>query len=279
MKAQKAIVCILSSAIALVSFRKLSWLSADTEDADLAAISISTVIAGEDGSFATTVNLEQLPETGLCALDFAVAYDSAALEISEIALLYDTGAEAAEIAVDPDFEGTVFSYEALEGELRVRWATALKNADYWLREERPLLQISGTVCTDTPGSCSWLRIIPATRETYEGSGILNTKIVAGHVDADGNTYNCETECKDGAVWQMLDESGATMYGDVNMDAQRDVSDAVLIYRLMNEETLTLGAAAYANADCEPDGLLTIADVTLMLRYLEGQIEDTALGAG
>ncbi len=276
MKAQKAIACLLAGTLAAAS-KGLCLFGAGANAADLAAISISTVIAGEDGSFVTTVNLDTLPETGLCAMDFAVAYDSAALDISKIELLYDTGAEDAEKRVSPDFEGTVFSCEDIGGEIRVRWATALKNADYWLREERPLLQISGTMHTDTSQNWSRLRLIPATRETFEGSGVQNTTIVAGYVDSNGKTYNCKTMLTDGVVWRVL-EDGVTMRGDLNMDARLTISDAVMVYKLVNEQELTLGAAAYANADCKPDGLLTMADVALILQNLEREPEDAALAA-
>lgn len=273
MKAQKAIACILSGVLAAASLRGIVRLTADAEGTDLAAVSISTVTAGEDGSFTTTVNLDTLPTTGLCALDFAVAYDSAALKISGIKLLYDTGAQAAETAINPDLEDTVFTYEDTGSEIRLRWATALKNADYWLRETRPLVEISGTMYTDTPQNRSALRIIPASRETSKDSGVANKTIVLGYVDAQGKTYNCESKLTDGLVWRP-DENSVTMYGDLNLDGKIEVTDAVLLHRLLNEEMLTLGAAAYANADCEQDGLLTIADVTLILQILQ-QNEDAA----
>lgn len=276
MKAQKAIACVLSGLLAAVSLRGIARLPVGAEEADLAAVSISTVTVEEDGSFVTTVNLDVVPKTGLCAVDFAVAYDPAVLNINGIKLLYDTGAEDAETAVSPDFKDTVFTYEDTGSEIRLRWATALKNAEYWLRETRPFVELRGTMYTDTSGNKAELELIPATRETFEGSGVQNTTIVMGYVDSEGKTYNCETELTNGLIWRP-DENGVTMYGDMNLNGMIEISDAILLHRLVNEETITLGAAAYANADCEQDGRLTVADVTLILRKLEEESEGAASG--
>ena len=75
------------------------------------------------------------------------------------------------------------------------------------------------------------------------------------------------------VWVVLPLGEATM----NLDGMIEISDAILLHRLVNEETITLGAAAYANADCEQDGRLTVADVTLILRKLEEESEGAASG--
>ena len=161
-------------------------------------------------------------------------------------------------------------YKDFGGKLWVRWATALLNSDYWLREERALFQISGTMPQDAaPGSHGALQLIPA-----EGS----EEIVAGYLDETGGINQCRTSLKDGYIWKQLDETGATMYGDLDMNGILDIADAVLLHRTVAEEDAGLSAAAYANADCESDGVLTIADLTLMLRVLEGRAEAEALGA-
>ena len=116
------------------------------------------------------------------------------------------------------------------------------------------------------------KIVPAAGETAQA------EIAAGYVDADGKAHYCNTSVTHGAVWKPIDETGATMYGDLNLDGQRTVSDAVMMHRALAEE-LALSAAGYANADCEFDGLLTIADVMLLLRYLSSEKPDAAvLGA-
>ncbi len=273
MKAQKAIMCLLADVLAAVSVLSAVQLPLCAEDSDFAAVSISTVTAAEDGSFETYVVLDALPKTGLCAMEFAVTYDVSVLSISEVELLYDTGADEMEAAIDKHLAGSVFSYEDIGGEIQVRWATALKNSDYWLKEERQFLRISGHVNTDLRGACYPMRIVPPT--VPEGQ---TSAITAGYVDANGNSHYCDVKQTDGAVWTVIDESGATLYGDVNMNGALEISDVIIGFRLMLEEEQTLGAAAYANADCERDGVLTMSDVSLMLHLLECQAEGIAIRA-
>ncbi len=272
MKAQKAagkkVIGIMASAVLALMFGEAAAAGAEEEDGS-AAIAVDTVIVAEDGSFTANVRLDKLPDSGLNALEFAIAYDPAVLSISKVELLYDTGADAAEAAVSPDLAGTVFRYEDFGGKLWVRWATALLNSDYWLKEEQTLFTISGTMPQEAaPGSHSALRLIPA-----EGSG----EITAGYLDKAGGIYRCETVLTDGHIWKLLNETGATKYGDLNMNGELEIADAVLLHRAVAEDAV-LSAAAYANADCESDGVLTITDVTLMLRVLDGKAEAAVLGA-
>ena len=88
---------------------------------------------------------------------------------------------------------------------------------------------------------------------------------------------CETRLTNGGVFVLLDETGATRYGDINLDGDITTADAILLYRVLAEQS-AISAAAYANADCEFDGVLTIADVSLMLRVINGDLEAKALGA-
>lgn len=274
MKAQKAaVICTLAGCFAYqISALTALPAAAVAEEEPDAVFSAETVAADMDGHFTAAVSLAKLPETGLCAAEFAIAYDAAALTITDVTLLYDTGAQKAEDRIHPDFSGTVFSYELRDGLLWVRWATALLDASYWLREERPLLAVSGVLSDSVPtGIGTELRIVPA-----EG-GTAEAEITAGYLDAENTAHYCKTAAQNGAVWRAIDETGATMYGDIDLDGQLAVADAVMLHRVIAEE-LALSAAAYANADCEFDGLLTLGDVTLILRYLNQTAGDTALGA-
>ena len=270
MKAQKAAAGVLAFCMAYSPSAVQLSRAAAAEEA-LTAIAVDTAVADGNGAFTATVYLNQLPETGLCAAEFAIAYDAAALSITDVKLLYDTGAQNAE-----DFaklEQPVFSYEDQDGRLWIRWGTGLMNADYWLKEEQAFFTVSGTLSEDMPaGTRTELRLVPAAGETAQA------EIAAGYVDADGKAHYCKTTVTHGAVWKPIDETGATMYGDLNLDGQRTVSDAVMMHRAL-AEGLALSAAGYANADCEFDGLLTIADVMLLLRYLQSENPDAAvLGA-
>ena len=279
MKARKAVIAaMLAIPAAMISASSAHTSASAAEEAPHAAVTVERTAADADGHFQVDVLLDELPEAGLCALDFAIGYDPAAISIDQTELLYDTGAQAVEVLANPDLADTVFTCENKDGELQVRWATALKDPDYWLREERALFRISGTVSSELPaGSKADLVLIPAARKTEDGKATVITPIAAGYLDAEGKIYSCDVSLSNGAVWKPIDETGATMYGDIDLDGKRSVADAVLLHRAIAED-VALSAAAYANADCELDGVLTIADVTLMLQVLCEQREAAALGA-
>ncbi|MBQ8920989.1 MAG: hypothetical protein IJ060_02375 [Oscillospiraceae bacterium] len=281
MKARKA--AAVGTAAVFAAFSLLTQpernACASESERPAAAISIETVTSAEDGTFSARVYLDELPESGLSALEFAVEYDNAALRITEAELLYDTGAQGAESGLHPGLAGTVFTCDSREGKLQVRWGTALMNPEYWLREERALLTLRGTV-TDAmhPGDHCQLCLAPAdVMDLATGTMKPDAEISAGYLDEEGNAYRCAVRIEDGAVWVPIDETGATMYGDLNLDGQITVDDVVLLLKVIAEEE-SLCAAAYANADCESDNLLSMADVTLMLRVLSFDPEATALGA-
>ncbi len=273
MKAQKAAACLIAGCLAcgLVT-AKAGSVSADAELPET-VLRVERTAANADGSFTASVYLDTLPETGLGALEFVIAYDAAALSITGAELLYDTGAQNAQQIAYPDLAETVFTCSDDRGGMfGVRWATVLSNADYWLKEERPFFRLSGVLKDEMPeGACAELRIVPP-------AGLpADSDIPAGFLDTDNVIHRSPVTVQNGAIWKPIDETGATMYGDMNLDGQVTVSDAVMMQRAIAEE-LALSAAAYANADCEFDGLLTISDISLMLRYLTDDAGDVVLGA-
>jgi len=267
MRAQKAAVLSLLAGCIAYSFTVTAAVrSAAAESEPETVLAVDTTAADWDGHFTAQVSLEKLPECGLCAAEFALAYDAAALEVTDVTLLYDTGAQKAEELAKLGLK-PVFSYEDAGGRIWVRWGTAL-GEDYWLKEERAFIAVSGNLKESIPrGAKTELKLVPAAGDAAQAA------IAAGYVDAEGEAHYCEVTVRDGAVWKPINERGVTMYGDVNLDGRFSVEDAVLGCRAVSEE-LALGAAAYANADCEPDGVLTIRDVTLMLQDL-GKIRDEA----
>ena len=278
MKARIAVIAgLIAGSVLPVSVEgSVQSASAETTRPE-AAISVSTAVADGDGRFTAFVSLDRIPDTGLCALDFAVGYDTSALSIDSVRLLYDTGAQKAERLAYPDLEGKVFTYEIADGQVKVRWLTVLSDPDYWLREEQAFISISGTVSAGTlPGSRMPLALVPATRKAEDGSGAVTTPIAAGYLDGE-SAVSYAVSVTDGALLTPINEAGATMYGDMNLDGRLEVADAVLLQRAITED-IALSAAAYANADCESDGVLTIADVTLMLKVLNKQLDAAALGA-
>ena len=63
-------------------------------------------------------------------------------------------------------------------------------------------------------------------------------------------------------------------GDVNANETLNISDAVLLARIISEDqTLTLTDTGLQNADCNEDGELDIKDVTTLLSFLAGNLSE------
>ena len=70
--------------------------------------------------------------------------------------------------------------------------------------------------------------------------------------------------KQGVTFVALDQ----MTGDINIDAEIDVSDAVLLARFLAEDTdAEITEIGMGNADADGDGTKTLADVTKILRKI------------
>lgn len=78
--------------------------------------------------------------------------------------------------------------------------------------------------------------------------------------------------------EPVNVGGSVSYGDVNVDKRVDVSDAVLLSRLLAEDkTATVTSQGKLNADCKKDGELTSDDVLRILKYIVKQIDYSVLG--
>jgi hypothetical protein len=276
MKAQKAVSGFFTGLIVSAMLLSRTGCGFPAHGADqpetpqYVGLSVERTGANMKGSFRADVYFDAMPQSGLAAVDFAIAYDPAAISISDVTLLCDTGAEEAEAAMDPKLKGTVFTYEITEGEIRIRWATVL-DREYWLRETGAFFSVQGKLNPEKveAGTKTDLRIVPAHRE---GAGD-KPAVTAGYMDEQGIPHTYETRLRDGMVWMPVFDN-ITMFNDVDLDGQVTVSDAVLLMRAVTEDK-ALCAAAYANADCDADGELTIADVTLILQALSGKTETAA----
>lgn len=78
--------------------------------------------------------------------------------------------------------------------------------------------------------------------------------------------------------EPINVGGSVSYGDVNVDKRVDVSDAVLLSRMLAEDkTATVTSQGKLNADCKKDGELTSDDVLRILKYIVKQIDYSVLG--
>lgn len=73
---------------------------------------------------------------------------------------------------------------------------------------------------------------------------------------------------------LVDESSAavgrnalSVAGDVNLDCEQNISDAILLARYVNEDAVTISPQGLANADMDGNQLCSMEDVTLILRKI------------
>ena len=110
MKAQKAAAAVLTAGFAAYCFSGTVPLCADAaEKQPRTALVLERTAADTDGNFTVTLLLDELPETGLCTLEFAIEYDTAALGDLDVKLLYDTGAQKSGRTCEPQACRNCFS--------------------------------------------------------------------------------------------------------------------------------------------------------------------------
>ena len=67
---------------------------------------------------------------------------------------------------------------------------------------------------------------------------------------------------------VVNDSYATLYGDINCDGSVNVADAVLLQKFLSG-SIQLNLEQIANSDCSYDGTLSTADIIVILQHLVG----------
>ena len=68
------------------------------------------------------------------------------------------------------------------------------------------------------------------------------------------------------TWEQYEGDAAVLYGDVNLDGNVDISDAVLLNKAA-AGMVTLNNQAAKNADCNDNGELGADDAVVLLQFL------------
>lgn len=253
--------------------------------------------AGEE--FSVNVSLTDIPASKINVLDFAMTYDDAALTVDQVVI----GDSANVAGLDADTtaaDAPVFATKINDGEITVSWTTAL-SSDSWIETDGVILTIKGTVNADTEDGVYPISFAPVTRETYQGSGVQNTKMVIGYVyGSDAANYEITTD--DGSVTvgsavttetsdttattdttegastttETTATAGSTgstpavpedvLYGDTNLDGKVELTDAILLNKAI-AGAVTLTGNAVVNADCNANSEMDQDDGISLLKFL------------
>nr|AEV58552.1 scaffoldin C [Ruminococcus flavefaciens] len=282
MKTKKIVIGAMAAAMLSLSVCSIAPAVAADETVQ---ISVSKTTAEAGGSSKVDVSLADIPTTGLQCCNFAIKYDPKVLTIKDITAgtLAGTVSGDASSSMLPNFNN--YSQEGL---ISVMWSTSVDDASKWLKGEGTFCTITGTVAAGTAnGTVSEITVLPTSRETYDGSGVMNDAFDCGYLK-DGVKVNFNVKPNAGSVTIGSEETtttppatttttenkpGVSLRGDANLDNKVSVADAVAILQsIANKDKYALSPRGAVNGDVEGnnDGI-TGADALRIQKWDAGAI--------
>nr|AEV58575.1 scaffoldin C [Ruminococcus flavefaciens] len=283
MKTKKIVIGAMAAAMLSLSVCSIAPAVAADETVQ---ISVSKTTAEAGGEFKVDVSLADIPTTGLQCCNFAIKYDPKVLTIRDITAgtLAGTVSGDASSSMLPNFNN--YSQEGL---ISVMWSTSVDDASKWLKGEGTFCTITGTVAAGTAnGTVSEITVLPTSRETYDGSGVMNDAFDCGYLK-DGVKVNFNVKPNAGSVTIGSEETtttppattttttenkpGVSLRGDANLDNKVSVADAVAILQsIANKDKYALKPQGAVNGDVEGnnDGI-TGADALWIQKWDAGAI--------
>nr|AEV58541.1 scaffoldin C [Ruminococcus flavefaciens] len=282
MKTKKIVIGAMAAAMLSLSVCSIAPAVAADETVQ---ISVSKTTAEAGGEFKVDVSLADIPTTGLQCCNFAIKYDPKVLTIKDITAgtLAGTVSGDASSSMLPNFNN--YSQEGL---ISVMWSTSVDDASKWLKGEGTFCTITGTVAAGTAnGTVSEITVLPTSRETYDGSGVMNDAFDCGYLK-DGVKVNFNVKPNAGSVTIGSEETtttppatttttenkpGVSLRGDANLDNKVSVADAVAILQsIANKDEYALKPQGAVNGDVEGnnDGI-TGADALRIQKWDAGAI--------
>nr|AEV58658.1 scaffoldin C [Ruminococcus flavefaciens] len=282
MKTKRIVIGAMAAAMLSLSVCSIAPAVAADETVQ---ISVSKTTAEAGGEFKVDVSLADIPTTGLQCCNFAIKYDPKVLTIKDITAgtLAGTVSGDASSSMLPNFNN--YSQEGL---ISVMWSTSVDDASKWLKGEGTFCTITGTVAAGTAnGTVSEITVLPTSRETYDGSGVMNDAFDCGYLK-DGVKVNFNVKPNAGSVTIGSEETtttppatttttenkpGVSLRGDANLDNKVSVADAVAILQsIANKDKYALKPQGAVNGDVEGnnDGI-TGADALRIQKWDAGAI--------
>ena len=243
------------------------------------AINNTTAKAGE--AFTLSLNLSDIPETGISGVDLGIKFDTSLVTVSEVktSTLAATGASDIESGDLDPFYASILD----DGLIGVSWAVGSDDSKYFMKGEGEFLTISGTVNSEAKaGSKAVFSIVPVDRKATGSSSETIKSLYLGYINGT-ESVSYEYTLTDGYV-EILgeddtdkteDSTGPSMgtvslYGDVNESGAVEVADLVALAKYFADGTAyALSPTGLANADVDTDGYLGNSDTVKLLQYVSG----------
>ena len=268
-------------------------------------ISADKVEATAGSEFTVNVMLSDVPATGVMACEFALTYDSSALNITGVTAgeIANTGSDSAESDISGECPSFYADYSTA-GTINVTWSTGLSDTSYWITKDGVFATITGTVAANAAAGEYEIGVTAISREDISGT---NSSILIGYVDSNKQVVEYEAVASNGSVTvtaeteqttttapptttkapdtttattattedtpgtTLTTQNGdvvATLVGDVNLDGKISLVDVVYLNKFL-VNSLNLNPTAQANAQCVTDaeGRINSADSTALLEFV------------
>ena len=300
----KKVIAGLVAAMTLVS-----TTSAIVSAAGDFTVSISNTKAEAGKEFSLTLDMADIPSTGINGCDFGIAFDSSLVTVDSVTL----GALAKDVS---SLEGDLpdpFECNIEDDVISLMYAIGTTDSSYYLNGSGTFLNITGTVKKDaTVGSKAEFEVVPVDRAAKPGSADTNATAVFGYMGEDETatiytpvfeagwvevTGEVPTEPSSEATDPTEPSSedptqpstektepstgniaDGTYYGDVNVDGAVDVADVVALNMyLLNPSGNALEAEGIANADVVRDNKIDSTDGTLLMSFTAMSVDESELG--
>ena len=302
MKAKRTIACALALSMLAVTATSLGASAAGSS----VTLAGSKATAESGGEFSVDVSLSGVPSTGINVLDFAVTFDQTILSVDQVTVgaAADTGADAAdstskdapvfatnikdgEIAVSWTTAAPTANWIKSDGVILTITGTVKDGvADGTVTPidfapvSRDTYEGSGTKnssmvigyisCTDSAsygivteaGSVTIGSKQTTTEAPVTTTAVETTTTVTNETTAETTTKENETTTTKSTI--QVDPS--LLYGDVNLDGDIDLADAVLLNKSV-AGVVELNDTAKANAHCFADGVIGSDDSMTLLKFL------------
>lgn len=172
MRTSKKIIAGVSAFIVAVSSIAITVSAVTTDSTDF-TVSVSSakesVSAGEEVQL--TVDLSNVPETGIAGFEFAVNFDSSAFELVDVIENTEVvgSANDKELELVPDLKDTMvndgsdyscFDYYVNGDKIACMWATGLEDSAYWIGTDGTLVTFTFTAKQDISIESVDLGIVP-----------------------------------------------------------------------------------------------------------------------
>lgn len=280
---------LIAGIVSVVTLAAVSS-SAIVSAADGFTASISSTEAAAGDKFSLKLDLENIPASGLNAIEFGISFDAALISIDKVEL-----GELAKAVEESASDGTAlppaFDTAVMDGIVNVMYSIGTEDASNYIKGKGTFVTINGSVKANAAAGETKLEIVPIERAAEPDVTIANEKTYFATVAADGSVTEHAPTCEPGiitikgaitpsdpseasdpsekptekpteakpteeataaAVIAPTDEDSikGAVWGDVNVDGQVAVSDLVLLNQYLLND-----AAAVKTIEEKPQGLV------------------------